>query len=42
MPESFDMITADNACALLIDHQPGLYINAGDISMLALRNKSRP
>lgn len=40
MPEPFDMITADNACALLIDHQPGLYINAGDISMLALRNNS--
>ena len=40
MPNPFEMITADNACALLIDHQPGLFINAGDISMLALRNNS--
>ena len=42
MPEPFEMITGDNACALLIDHQPGLYINGGDISMLALRNYRSP
>ncbi len=40
MPEPFEMITADNACALLVDHQPGLYFNTGDIGLLALRNNS--
>jgi len=40
MTKSFEMITADNVCALLIDHQPGLYFNTGDISLLALRNNS--
>ncbi len=40
MPEPFEMTTPENACALLIDHQPGLYMNTGDISLLALRNNS--
>ena len=40
MADPFEMITADNACALLVDHQPGLYFNTGDISLLALRNNS--
>ena len=40
MAEPFEMITADNACALLIDHQPGLYFNTGDIGLLTLRNNS--
>ena len=40
MPEPFEMITAYNACALLVDHQPGFYFNTGDISLLALRNNS--
>lgn len=40
MPNTYEMITPDNACALLIDHQPGLYFNAGDIGVHALRNNS--
>ena len=40
MPEPYEMVTADNACALLIDHQPGLYFQTGDIAPLALRNNS--
>jgi nicotinamidase-related amidase len=44
MPEAtariFEMISAENCCALLVDHQPGLYLGAGDITLLALRNNS--
>jgi hypothetical protein len=36
----FDMPTADNCCALLVDHQPGLYPAGGDITVAALRNNS--
>jgi len=36
----FEMLTAENCCALLVDHQPGLYLNVSDISMVALRNNS--
>ena len=34
------MITDDNACALLVDHQPGLFFNVSDISREALKNNS--
>ena len=36
----FDMLTADNCCALLVDHRPGLYPTGGDITEAALRNNS--
>ena len=40
IPAEFDMLSADNACALLVDHQPGLYFNMSDMTVLALRNNS--
>ena len=40
IPADFDMLTDDNACALLVDHQPGLYFNQSDMSLLALKNNS--
>ena len=36
----FDMLTPDNCCALLVDHQPGLYYTAGDISVAELKSNS--
>ena len=40
IPAVFEMLTPDNCCALLVDHQPGLFLNVGDITPLALRNNS--
>ena len=39
-PAQFEMLTDANCCALLVDHQPGLVLNAGDIRPLALINNS--
>ena len=36
----FEMVTDENCCALLVDHQPGMFLNAGDITPLALQNNS--
>jgi nicotinamidase-related amidase len=40
IPADFDMLTADNCCALLIDHQPGLYFQQSDFSNLTLKNNT--
>lgn len=36
----FEMLSADNACALLVDHQPGLFLFPGDIDPVHLRNNA--
>lgn len=43
MPEvnpAFDMLSADDTCALLVDHQPGLMLFTGDIDPVHLRNNA--
>jgi len=37
---TFDMLSADNCCALLVDHQPGLFLFTGDIEPVDLRNNA--
>lgn len=39
-PPIFEMLTGENACALLVDHQPGLILFPGDIDPLTLRNNT--
>jgi nicotinamidase-related amidase len=40
MSEEFNMVSAEDTCALLVDHQAGLMLFAGDIDPLHLRNNS--
>lgn len=40
IPADFEMVDDDNCCALLVDHQPGLVFQAGDIGPLELKNNS--
>ncbi|MBM0745205.1 isochorismatase family protein (plasmid) [Phormidium sp. CLA17] len=37
---TYEMLSADNACALLVDHQAGLMLFTGDIDPVHLRNNS--
>lgn len=38
--ETFEMLSEENACALLVDHQAGLMLFPGDIDPVHLRNNS--
>ena len=38
--EPFEMVTSDNCCALLVDLQPGLFLQVGDITPAALYNNA--
>ncbi len=40
MTAAFSMVTGENCCVLLVDHQPGLVLNALDISPLDLKNNA--
>ena len=40
LPALFEMLSAENACALLVDHQPGLMLFPGDIDPVSLRNNA--
>ena len=35
---TYEMLSADNACALLVDHQAGLMLFTGDIDPVHLKN----
>ena len=37
---TYEMLSADNACALLVDHQAGLMLFTGDIDPVHLKNNS--